>query len=42
MRRDRDGLIVDPFGHAWTIATHVEDVSPEEMMRRMGALFGST
>ena len=38
---DRDGLIVDPFGHAWTIATHVEDVSPEEMMRRMATLFGS-
>jgi hypothetical protein len=34
-------LIIDPFGHAWTIATHVEDVSPEEMTRRMAALFGS-
>jgi PhnB protein len=32
---DRDGYIVDPFGHGWTIATHVEDVEPEEMMRRM-------
>jgi PhnB protein len=32
---DRDGNIVDPFGHGWTIATHVEDVAPEEMMRRM-------
>jgi PhnB protein len=32
---DRDGYIVDPFGHGWTIATHVEDVTPEEMMRRM-------
>src|ERR1043165_913648 len=31
---DRDGFIVDPFGHSWTIASHVEDVSPEEMMRR--------
>jgi PhnB protein len=37
---DRDGFLVDPFGHGWTIATHVEDVSPEEMMRRMAALFG--
>jgi PhnB protein len=36
---DRDGAIVDPFGHAWTIATHVEDVAPEEMMRRMAALY---
>ncbi len=32
---DRDGYIVDPFGHGWTIASHVEDVSPEEMTRRM-------
>jgi PhnB protein len=32
---DRDGFIVDPFGHGWTIASHVEDVAPEEMMRRM-------
>lgn len=35
---DRDGHIVDPFGHRWTIATHVEDVPPDEMMRRMTAL----
>ena len=32
---DRTGTIIDPFGHQWTIATHVEDVSPEEMQRRM-------
>jgi PhnB protein len=38
---DRDSFIVDPSGHSWTIATHVEDVSPEEMTRRMAALFGS-
>jgi PhnB protein len=31
---DRSGSIVDPFGHKWTIATHIEDVSPEEMDRR--------
>lgn len=37
---DRDGAIVDPFGHVWTVATHVEDVAPEEMMRRMNAMFG--
>jgi PhnB protein len=36
---DRDGAIVDPFGHTWTIATHVEDVAPEEAMRRMAALY---
>jgi PhnB protein len=35
---DRDGHIVDPFGHRWTVATHVEDVEPDEMMRRMGDL----
>ena len=37
---DRDGAIVDPFGHTWTIATHVEDVPPDEAMRRMAALYG--
>lgn len=31
---DRSGMIEDPFGHKWTIATHVEDVSPEELNRR--------
>ena len=32
---DRIGTVVDPFGHKWSLATHVEDVSPEEMERRM-------
>jgi len=31
---DRSGTFYDPFGHGWTVATHVEDVSPEEMQRR--------
>jgi PhnB protein len=31
---DRFGSVQDPFGHSWTIATHVEDVSPEEMEAR--------
>ena len=35
---DRSGNLIDPFGHVWTVATHVEDVSPEEMQRRMDAL----
>jgi PhnB protein len=35
---DRDGYIVDPFGHGWAIATHVEDVAPEEMSRRLAEL----
>lgn len=32
---DRAGTLVDPFGHVWTLATHVEDVPEEEMARRM-------
>jgi PhnB protein len=32
---DRNGTITDPFGHVWTISTHVEDVSEDEMERRM-------
>ena len=32
---DRLGTLADPFGHVWTIATHKEDVSMEEMQRRM-------
>lgn len=38
---DRDGFVVDPFGHGWTIASHVEDVSPEDMMRRLTELGAS-
>jgi len=34
---DRTGTLYDPFGHKWTISTHVEDVSEEEMMRRAKA-----
>jgi PhnB protein len=34
---DRSGTITDPFGHLWTIATHVEDVAPEEIARRAAA-----
>jgi PhnB protein len=37
---DRSGVVVDPFGHCWTIATHVEDVSPDEMRKRAAALSG--
>jgi PhnB protein len=31
---DRSGILIDPFRHVWTLATHKEDVSPEEMARR--------
>lgn len=31
---DRMGTLEDPFGHVWSVATHVEDVPPEEMGRR--------
>jgi PhnB protein len=34
---DRSGTVADPWGHVWTIATHVEDVSPEEMDKRFQA-----
>jgi PhnB protein len=34
---DRSGSVRDPFGVSWMLATHVEDVSPEEMGRRMAA-----
>jgi PhnB protein len=36
---DRMGTVIDPFGHKWSIATHIEDVSPEEMKTRAAALF---
>ena len=34
---DRSGTVADPFGHVWTISTHKEDVSEEEMKRRMAS-----
>ena len=32
---DRAGSVRDPFGHRWAVATHIEDISDEEMQRRM-------
>ena len=29
---DRYGIVIDPFGHSWSIATHIKDLTPEEMM----------
>jgi len=34
---DRSGTVEDPFGQVWTISTHVEDVPPDELRRRMEA-----
>ena len=39
---DRSGNVTDPFGHQWTIATHVEDVAPQEMKRRMDEAMKAT
>jgi PhnB protein len=35
---DRSGSLKDPFGHNWHLSTHQEDVSPEELNRRMAAM----
>ena len=35
---DRSSTLTDPFGHQWTLATHKEDVAPDEMQRRMDAM----
>ena len=32
---DRSGTVIDPAGHKWTISTHIEDVKPEDLHRRM-------
>ncbi len=37
---DRVGKFVDPFGHMWMVATHVEEVSHAEMKKRCDALYG--
>jgi PhnB protein len=37
---DRSGQFEDPFGHKWNVSTHIEDVSPEDMERRMKEAMG--
>jgi PhnB protein len=37
---DRAASFEDPFGHRWSIATHIEDVPPDEMMKRASAMMG--
>jgi PhnB protein len=34
---DRSGTVEDPFGHVWTISTHKEDLTPEELQKRLEA-----
>ena len=36
---DRSGQLEDPFGHLWWVATHKEDVSPDEMQKRVREMF---
>ncbi len=38
---DRYGKLMDPFGHSWSMATHKEDVAPEEMKKRMQTAMGA-
>jgi PhnB protein len=38
---DRFGTVTDPFGHVWSIATHVEDLTPEEIDERARAAFAA-
>ncbi|HEY0182703.1 MAG TPA: VOC family protein [Rhodopila sp.] len=38
---DRLGTLLDPFGHTWHVATHIEDVAVEEIERRLAAMSGS-
>lgn len=37
---DRSASLEDPFGHKWMVATHIEDVSPEDMQKRYDAMMG--
>jgi len=38
---DRSGEFEDPLGHRWNVATHVEDVPPDEMAKRAATVMGS-
>lgn len=38
---DRAGTVMDPYGHKWTLLTHIEDVSIDEMKQRMAAMFSA-
>jgi uncharacterized glyoxalase superfamily protein PhnB len=38
---DRFGKLIDPFGHEWSVGTHKEDLTQEEMQKRQDAMFAS-
>jgi PhnB protein len=38
---DRSGQLEDPFGHLWWVATHKEDIAPEELQKRVQAMFAT-
>jgi PhnB protein len=38
---DRSGSLTDPFGHKWMLLTHIEDVSPQEIKKRMAEAFAT-
>ena len=37
---DRYGKLEDPFGHSWSLATHIEDLTPEQIMENAAKVFG--
>jgi PhnB protein len=39
---DRQGSLIDPFGHIWHVSTHIEDVTPQEIERRLKAMAPSS
>ena len=38
---ERAGSVIDPFGHEWTLMTHIEDISPQEMKKRLATFTAS-
>src|SRR5262249_33517094 len=38
---DRYGMLVDPFGHTWSVANHMEDLTPQEIGARAAKMFGA-
>lgn len=37
---DRSGQFVDPFGHRWSVASHIEDLTPDQIVERAAQMFG--